>query len=110
MIYFQQQVDTIYSKYPPDTKKRSPRLHPAVQLIGSEFKAAHMASHQPNWSGLTLSAVHQLCEQQTAMYPGWHPDINARTLNTYFGEIHPNALWYNFVPQVAAPTDDGAHT
>ena len=110
MIYFQQQIDAVYAKYPPDTRKRVPCLHPAVQLVANKFKAAHKASHQPNWSGLTLSAVHQLCEQQTAMYPGWHPDINAQTLDMYFGEICPNALWYNFVPQVATPTEDNAHT
>ena len=80
-----------------------------VQLVANEYNAAHKEGRAVSWNGLTIAAVRQLCQQQAAQNPKWHPDISSPSLDTYFGEIGPNHIWWNLPPEAAPPADDGAH-
>ena len=80
-----------------------------VQLVVNEYNAALNEHRDINWSELTIAALHELCQQQAAQCPGWPPDISNPTLNVYFGEIPPNKLWWNFLPEVALSVEDGTH-
>ena len=65
--------------------------------------------HEFSWTGLTVAAVHVLCQQQATTNPEWHPDISVESLDSYFEEIPPNRLWWQDMSQAAAPANDG-HT
>ena len=102
-------MNKLYDKYPVSQRRVKPRLHPVVQLAVNEYNAAHREKHDFHWSVLMVDTVAPLCQQQAAQNPQWHLDISSPSLDSYFGEIGPNRLWWNFPPELAPLPDNGAH-
>ncbi|KAH9013775.1 hypothetical protein EDB85DRAFT_1899556 [Lactarius pseudohatsudake] len=71
-----------------------PRVHPVLQAISKEWKAAKGDNRVPSWDGITLEYVAQLCKKTEEIYPDWHVSLMSVNLREYLVGIEPSKMWW----------------
>jgi len=82
----------IFNKKDPGMKM--PRVHPVVQAISSEWRAAKGDKCVPTWDGITLEYVEQLCKKTEEVYSDWHASLMSLDLREYLVGIEPSKMWW----------------
>jgi hypothetical protein len=94
-------VNAKFAPFAESTKK--PRLHPMVQIVTTEWKAAAHEQRQPRWFIFTDSYLKRVCEQVVQANPKWHKDLSKADLSPYTAGMPPKSQWW----LVDAPAGDG---
>ncbi|KAH9047245.1 hypothetical protein EDB84DRAFT_1434907 [Lactarius hengduanensis] len=85
-------IRVIFNK--KDVGMKMPRVHPVVQAISKEWKAARGDNRVPSWDGITLEYVAQLCKKTEEVYPDWHASLMSVDLREYLVGIEPSKMWW----------------
>ncbi|KAH9009636.1 hypothetical protein EDB85DRAFT_1902875 [Lactarius pseudohatsudake] len=85
-------VRVIFNK--KDVGMKMPRVHPVLQAISKEWKAAKGDNRVPSWDGITLEYVAQLCKKTEEIYPDWHASLMSVNLREYLVGIEPSKMWW----------------
>ncbi|KAH9007822.1 hypothetical protein EDB85DRAFT_2175145 [Lactarius pseudohatsudake] len=85
-------VRVIFNK--KDVGMKMPRVHPVLQAISKEWKAARGDNRVPSWDGITLEYVAQLCKKTEEIYPNWHASLMSVNLREYLVGIEPSKMWW----------------
>ncbi|KAH9009800.1 hypothetical protein EDB85DRAFT_1902735 [Lactarius pseudohatsudake] len=85
-------VRVIFNK--KDVGMKMPRVHPVLQAISKEWKAAKGNNRVPSWDGITLEYVAQLCKKTEEIYPDWHASLMSVNLREYLVGIEPSKMWW----------------
>ncbi|KAN0140675.1 hypothetical protein V8E53_001502 [Lactarius tabidus] len=105
-------ISTKYGPYTdPESKKlKIPRIHPIIQVMTDEWKAASIEQRRPCWHIFTEVNIQYICDQVAVNNPTWFPDLYATNLTLYLNGVHANKLWWlHSVPQSSRVWEDTVH-
>jgi hypothetical protein len=95
----------------PESKKlKIPCIHPIIQVMTDEWKAASIEQRRPCWHIFTEVNIQYICDQVAVNNPTWFPDLYATNLTLYLNGVHANKLWWlHSVPQSSRVWEDTVH-
>ncbi|KAI9431622.1 hypothetical protein H4582DRAFT_2062594 [Lactarius indigo] len=94
-------INSIFAGYGIHSK--TPRVHPIIQVIGTEWQSAAIEDRYPDWFILTTEYITTLCEYVLSENPDWHLKLSSLDLNSYLDGLHPSKMWWleeNTIPQM----------
>ncbi|KAF8269518.1 hypothetical protein EI94DRAFT_1799068 [Lactarius quietus] len=87
---------------------KKPCVHPIIQVMTVEWKAAEVEKQSPDWSIFTTDYISSYCENQKANEPDWHPDLSSLDLGPYLEGLQEHKRWWE-VGLPAPQDDDNVH-
>ncbi|KAN0131094.1 hypothetical protein V8E53_011095 [Lactarius tabidus] len=100
-----EEIAFIASKYAPymdpeSRKYKIPRIHPIIQIMTDEWKAASHEQRKPRWDIFTEETITYVCDQVATENPTWYPHLYAMDLTSYVRGKHPSRTWWRHpIPQ-----------
>ncbi|KAN0133108.1 hypothetical protein V8E53_009138 [Lactarius tabidus] len=100
-----EEIAFISSKYAPymasDSRETNiPRIHPIIQVMTNEWKAASTDQRKPRWDIFTEANIAHICDQVAMHNPTWYRYLYATHLSSYLGGQHPKKMWWlHSIPQ-----------
>ncbi|KAI9429098.1 hypothetical protein H4582DRAFT_2065810 [Lactarius indigo] len=94
-------INSIFAGYGIHSK--TPRVHPIIQAIGTEWQSAAIEDRYPDWFILTTEYITTLCEYVSSENLDWHLKLSSLDLNSYLDGLHPSKMWWleeNTIPQM----------
>jgi hypothetical protein len=85
-------VGNTFARYAGSSKK--PRVHPMIQIITNEWKAASEEQRQPRWFILTDSYLRRACEEVARVNPTWHEYLSMPDLSLYSAGMPMKMKWW----------------
>ncbi|KAF8262902.1 hypothetical protein EI94DRAFT_1704413 [Lactarius quietus] len=103
-------VGNNFKKYMSEPTKilKKPRVHPIIQVMSVEWKAAEAEKRSPDWSIFTTDYISSYCENQRANELNWHPDLSSLDLGPYLEGLQEHKRWWE-VGLPAAQDDEDVH-
>jgi hypothetical protein len=83
---------------------KMPRVHPVIQAISAEWKAANNDTRAPDLCEITSEYVARLCDQTEEEHPDWHVSLMSPDLHEYLVGIEPSKMWW--LPEEEEDDDD----
>ena len=75
-------------------KPKKPHLHPMIQIMTSEWKAAGEEGWQPHWFIFTDSFLQHVCNQVMQENPKWNADLSLTDLSPYMAGMPHKWQWW----------------
>ncbi|KAN0127805.1 hypothetical protein V8E53_014361 [Lactarius tabidus] len=100
-----EEIAFIASRYAPymdpeSRKYKIPRIHPIIQIMTDEWKAASHEQRKPRWDIFTEETITYICDQVATENPTWYPHLYATDLTSYICGEHPSRTWWQHpIPQ-----------
>ncbi|KAN0131146.1 hypothetical protein V8E53_011038 [Lactarius tabidus] len=100
-----EEIAFIASRYAPymdpeSRKYKIPRIHPIIQIMTDEWKAASHEQRKPCWDIFTEETIAYVCDQVATENPTWYPHLYATDLTSYVRGEHPSRTWWRHtIPQ-----------
>ncbi|KAI9435158.1 hypothetical protein H4582DRAFT_2059722 [Lactarius indigo] len=94
-------INSIFAGYGIHSK--TPRVHPIIQVIGTEWQSAAIEDRYPDWFILMTEYITTLCEYVSSENLDWHLKLSSLDLNSYLDGLHPSKMWWleeNTIPQM----------
>ncbi|KAF8260108.1 hypothetical protein EI94DRAFT_1706539 [Lactarius quietus] len=89
-------VGNQFKKFMGDPSKhtKKPRMHPIIQIMSEEWKAAEAEQRMPDWGIFTLDHISGYCHAQREAHSDWHPDISTLDLSRYLQGLQNHRRWW----------------
>jgi hypothetical protein len=86
---------------PESRKYKIPCIHPIIQIMTDEWKAASQEQQKPRWDIFTEETITYVCDQVATQNPTWYPHLYVTDLSSYLGGEHPSRTWWQHpIPQL----------
>ncbi|KAF8256829.1 hypothetical protein EI94DRAFT_1820187 [Lactarius quietus] len=84
-------VGNQFKKFMGDPSKhtKKPHMHPIIQIMSEEWKAAEVEQRMPEWGIFTLDHISGYCHAQQEAHSDWHPDLSTLDLSNYLQGLPP---------------------
>ncbi|KAF8267005.1 hypothetical protein EI94DRAFT_1701366 [Lactarius quietus] len=99
-------LETQFNAFMGDPMKvrKKPRIHPIIQIMVQEWKAAEAEQRMPNWGIFTLDYVSEHCNAQREAYTDWHLHLSTVDFTLYLQGIPDDRHWW--ITGLPAPQSD----
>ncbi|KAF8260357.1 hypothetical protein EI94DRAFT_1811827 [Lactarius quietus] len=89
-------VGNQFKKFMGDPSKhtKKPRMHPIIQIMSEEWKAAEAEQRMPDWGIFTLDHISGYCHAQREAHSDWHPDLSTLDLSRYLQGLQSHRRWW----------------
>ncbi|KAF8259605.1 hypothetical protein EI94DRAFT_1706980 [Lactarius quietus] len=73
---------------------KKPRIHPIIQIMAQEWKAAEVEQHMPNWGIFTLDYISDYYNAQQEAHTDWHLHLSTVNFTVYLQGIPDDRHWW----------------
>ncbi|KAF8259826.1 hypothetical protein EI94DRAFT_1706777 [Lactarius quietus] len=80
------------------------RIHPIIQIMVQEWKAAEAEQRMPNWGIFTLDYISEHCNAQREAHTDWHLHLSTVDFTLYLQGIPDDRHWW--ITGLPAPQSD----
>ncbi|KAF8263855.1 hypothetical protein EI94DRAFT_1703708 [Lactarius quietus] len=89
-------VGNQFKKFMGDPSKhtKKPRMHPIIQIMSEEWKAAEAEQRMPEWGIFTLDHISGYRHAQREAHSDWHPDLSTLDLSNYLQGLQNHRRWW----------------
>ncbi|KAF8267271.1 hypothetical protein EI94DRAFT_1701122 [Lactarius quietus] len=89
-------VGNQFKKFMGDPSKhtKKPCIHPIIQIMSEEWKAAEAEQRMPDWGIFTLDHISGYCHAQREAHSDWHPDLSTLKLSRYLQGLQNHRRWW----------------
>ncbi|KAF8265417.1 hypothetical protein EI94DRAFT_1702515 [Lactarius quietus] len=89
-------VGNQFKKFMGDPSKhtKKPRMHPIIQIMSEEWKAAEVEQRMPDWGIFTLDHISGYYHAQREAHSDWHPDLSTLDLSRYLQGLQNHRRWW----------------
>ncbi|KAF8261944.1 hypothetical protein EI94DRAFT_1705159 [Lactarius quietus] len=89
-------VGNQFKKFMGDPSKhtKKPCMHPIIQIMSEEWKAAEAEQRMPEWGIFTLDHIPGYCHAQWEAHSDWHPDLSTLDLSNYLQGLQNHRQWW----------------
>ena len=85
----------VSAKFAPFSEmSKKPCLHPMIQIMSNEWKAAGEEQRQPHWFIFTDSYLECVCNQVAQENPKWNSDLSMTDLSPYAAGMPFKWQWW----------------
>ncbi|KAF8258655.1 hypothetical protein EI94DRAFT_1707796 [Lactarius quietus] len=88
-------LETQFNAFMGDPMKvrKKPRIHPIIQIMAQEWRAAEAEQRMPNWGIFTLDYVSEHCNAQREAHTDWHLHLLTLYFTVYLQGIPDDRCW-----------------